>query len=438
MRASRRRLVVAALLAVALHGLVTLIATRMPRPVPRPGPPVQVAVVEPLSRDTTPQVVVPPPTPPAVPPPVPPKRVKPTEPPPKDDASRPTPSVGPAPQARRTASAADTSPSPESSVPPPAPGGGPRREVGPSLLDRAIAGTTGGPAVSRDTLESALDEPTRPTPLTDDEKARRLAQELATPAPDPRAASEGPRPVVVVTEDKSLSAQLERLGRALDGRKMGTKLEHGTQALVLVRQKDGTLRYETGGFVALILEDGTVRFVDRPDGAGTVGPFRGNGRDWRVNAVGDPTLAEVIPFAIETPTVPIASGVFDLNAPLVRSQGQDPFATEKSCFLDDTRELREELARDARARDTTQAFAVLDRRLEELLTSLSAEDAKREVLALWDDCALDEETGQRARARIERFIAERMPQGSLFGYSNDELAAINESRPQADPFVPYG
>lgn len=421
-----RRLVVAVLLAVGVHAVVMLVAPRAPRVVPVTARPRQIAVLEPLSdspaRPLTRREPVPPRSSPVVAPP----------------HAAPTPEPPKVPDPSRTAAEPGTAPA----VPDAEPPAGPARDVGPrrersSLLDRAIAGSAEGPAASRGALESALDDEAPPTP-SDAERTRRQANRWATPAPDPRAAPAGPRQVVVVTEDRSLQASVEALGAALDGRRLGTQLEHGRPALVLVRQRDGTLRYETGGFAALILEDGSVRFFDARDARVAPGPLLGNGREARVNATGDPTLSEVLPFAIEESSIPFASGVFDVNAPLLRAQGNDPFSAEKSCFLDDTRALREEMARDARGRAGNRDLHVLEERLEALLGTASVADLKREVVGLWDECARDEESGRRARTLIEKFVAERMPPGSSFGFTVDELAAINEGRPADELFQPYG
>lgn len=433
MRASRR-LVVAVLLAVGVHAVVMLVAPRAPRVVPVTTRPGQIAVLEPLSdspvRSPVRSPVTPRSSPVAAPPQVPPTRPE----PPKEPAPRPAPLPSPS-RAEADPVGAPPVPGVES---PAGPAGDldPRRERS-SPLDRAIAGSALGPAASRGALESALDDET-PPPLSDAERTRRQANRFATPAPDPRAAPAGPRQVVVVDEDRGLQADLDALGGALDGRRLGTQLEHGRQALVLVRQRDGTLRYETGGFAALILEDGSVRFLDARDARMAPGPFLGNGRNARVNASGDPTLSEVLPFAIEESSIPFASGVFDVNAPLLRAQGNDPFSAEKSCFLDDTRALREELARDARGRASHRGLHELEERLEALLGTASGADVKREIVARWDECARDEESGRRARALIERFVAERMPPGSPFGFTVDELAAINDGRPADDLFQPYG
>jgi hypothetical protein len=434
MKASRR-LALAALVAVGVHGCALLLATRAPRAVPRPARPVEVAVLWPIAAPIAGPMAGPaledgavaartPSRPPAPPGAAPPRRPALL---PHEEAPEPAPS-----EAARDAAAA------ESPALPPR-GAGPRRARA-SLLDRAIAGTDVGLGASREALEQALGPSAAETPMSEAERTRERANRFATPAPDRRA--EGPRTVVVIgadgSPDGSAETRAEALGARLDGRRLGTKLGHGSQTLVLVRQKDGTLRYETGGFVAFILDDGTVRFQDAADVRAAPGPFFGNGRDARVNAAGDATLAEVLPFAIETPAVPLLSVEFDVNAPLLRAQGNDPFSAEKSCFLDDTRALRDELAADARARRDTRSLQELEARLDALLRTKPVATVKREVVAWWDDCSPDEESGRRARALIERFVAARMPAGSPFGFDADELAAINAARPPGARFEPYG
>jgi hypothetical protein len=93
------------------------------------------------------------------------------------------------------------------------------------------------------------------------------------------------------------------------------------------------------------------------------------------------------------------------------------------------------------------------RRLADIVgdPTLSPRSKRRIVFELWDDAATSagapttEDTMARQRARaaadiadvVERFVAQRMPQGSELGYGPRELASRNASRHAAERFAPY-
>jgi hypothetical protein len=273
---------------------------------------------------------------------------------------------------------------------------------------------------SMETLLGALDEPSKPTtPLRTDNG----------------------RQIIIVDDDVAVA----ELAESLDGRKLAQG--SGDDSMVLRRQRDGTLRYDAKKLTAVIREDGSVRFFEKLDVAAAPGPFVGNGRTAHQNAVGDPTLAEVLrkwsinelplePTAV--PTLPLMSGTFDITAPLQRLGGNDPLAHEKRCFLDDTRSLRESIAQEHRTLVEARALHALDQQLAAVLDDkrLNLIAKKRAIFELWADCSL--ENGGVARHRIESFVRAHMPRGSALAFSDDELDDLNSSIDAGERFLPYG
>jgi hypothetical protein len=176
------------------------------------------------------------------------------------------------------------------------------------------------------------------------------------------------------------------------------RLHHGT---------DGNYRYEGPVFTALIGQDGSVTFVDRPP--------------------------------VELGPIPIPlSGSFDLNDAIEKQLGKELYPAEKRWFLEHTAELRRSLSDSAQARSLARGALHLRGQLE-----LIAEDGglpavrKRELIfELWDDCAPDD-VGEQAQRIVEQFIRDRMPSGSALAYDPAELAQLNRRRASPRPFDPY-
>src|SRR5690606_8167145 len=156
---------------------------------------------------------------------------------------------------------------------------------------------------------------------------------------------------------------------AFNGLAMTLKaVQRGPTDLILVRQDDDTLGYETGGFVAIVRPDCAVTFVDRSPVEEAPAPLCGAGRRppaTRGNSVIHDLFAA--PHRQPDGVFPLMSGSFDLNEPILRAAGIDPYNAEKSCFLDDTADLRDALAQEHRAQQRGRALVALAAELQAIV-----------------------------------------------------------------------
>jgi hypothetical protein len=170
--------------------------------------------------------------------------------------------------------------------------------------------------------------------------------------------------------------------------------------------------FDSGGFSAVIGEDGSIRFVDGSVGGGAM-----------------PLLAWLS---------------FDATDLVMRAAGEDPYLAEKLHIMDATREERMVVRRRhdrvvmRRALDDLPAY--LDAVWHQ--TAWSPAIRRRILFALWDETAeqgnqLLVAGGAEARATIERFIARTLPPGSRHAFSAGELAELNRIRTQRRAFTPY-
>jgi hypothetical protein len=176
----------------------------------------------------------------------------------------------------------------------------------------------------------------------------------------------------------------------------------------VTRNLDGTHSYDGHVFRATIRPDGHVEFEDK---AGGVSASLG------------------LPFALS----------FDLTDTVEKHiLGKEIYAAEKRWFLEQTRELRERLARQEQRRVLRRGLERIRGRLVAIIEdqSRSPHERKRAVFALWNDCS-DDEVGERAKLAIEALIRERMPRDGALGYGDDELAAFDLQRAGRRPFAPY-
>jgi len=204
--------------------------------------------------------------------------------------------------------------------------------------------------------------------------------------------------------------QGERLGEALGQglREYALTKRHLSKRTPprLRNRGDGSYRYESLQFDALIHPDGRVEFSDQ---------------------------SVQFPYAL----VPLM--VFDLTDAIMRANGEDPYQHERAWFMRETRELRGQLADRADAADARRGMRELRQRLTRIWEdeALSAQVRRRRIFDLWDDCA-DDELGARARTAVIRFIRERLPSGSPDAYPETEIRALNATRLSPVLFVPYG
>ena len=136
------------------------------------------------------------------------------------------------------------------------------------------------------------------------------------------------------------------------------------------------------------------------------------------------------------------SGGFDITDMLMRGHKQDPYRYEKEKFMDNTSKLRAELTARARKERLESSLAVLPARLEQVWSDLNHSTRERRgiLYAMWREAAgSDDEVGaagKKARATIEAFIRERLPEGSEDAFTEDELRRCN-ARGGAIKFEPY-
>jgi hypothetical protein len=179
---------------------------------------------------------------------------------------------------------------------------------------------------------------------------------------------------------------------------------------VLHREADGGFRFQGHVFSAKIEPDGHVRFADAA-AASIDGPAT---------------------------TSPGVSGSFDLNDAVQHAMGDELYTAEKRWFLDQTAELRGQLADAARARERAVGRRYLERELERILAAreLDPTQKRARVFALWQDCGDDADSAD-ARRIVEAFVRLRMPEGSALGFVPAELEHWNAARHGMRPFDPY-
>jgi len=202
-------------------------------------------------------------------------------------------------------------------------------------------------------------------------------------------------------------------------------------------------------FTASVNPDGSVRFGNRWGRDQHGERLRGSGRALR--QIGPSGVGAVGGLAMTGPT-----------EWLLALQGQERDAAAKTAFLNQTRDLRIQLA----VNYTLQLLAVRLGELNQELLGLMSDSSR--VLALrrallfqrWDEC--DERVGQglpsdtelpteavsmidqarleaaaRARRSIEAFIRRQLPRGTPRGYTATELAEFNRRRVSVEVFDPY-
>jgi hypothetical protein len=170
----------------------------------------------------------------------------------------------------------------------------------------------------------------------------------------------------------------------------------------LTREADGGYSFKGRVFQARIESDGHVAFVDKP-----------------------PVGVNAMPFG----------GTFDLTD--ATSKGE-LYPAERRWFLEQTEQLRDQLAQTARVQELARLRRSLEHELDGVLDSASLDAARKRaaVFAIWQDCGEDSDA-ERTRKIVEAFVRRRMPQGSDMGFSADELAKLNASRSGLRSFAPY-
>jgi hypothetical protein len=125
------------------------------------------------------------------------------------------------------------------------------------------------------------------------------------------------------------------------------------------------------------------------------------------------------------------SGTFDIADIVMKQKHEDPYRHEKKKFLNATAELREKMAKQARAEEMQSSLSGLPTHLLAVWGDRrrSAHERRELLFKIWSEAAVTEDDrsagGAEARKMIEAFIRDRLPQGSPDGYTDDELEAYN-------------
>jgi hypothetical protein len=211
------------------------------------------------------------------------------------------------------------------------------------------------------------------------------------------------------TSEQSGQAAQSALTRDLNGVARHVPHLKPREHPVLKRRSDGSYSYENGVFQATVRPDGKVEFRD--------------------TSIRSELHVSWVPFTV----------VADLNDVVERDLlGRELYSAEKQWLLDETRELREKLAGDARRRELLDANRALERTLRGILDdqALSIAQKHEAVFLLWQDCGEDAQAQAHRRA-VDSFVQRYMPKDSTLGFRAEELVRFNTSRPRLQRFEPY-
>lgn len=129
---------------------------------------------------------------------------------------------------------------------------------------------------------------------------------------------------------------------------------------------------------------------------------------------------------------------FDVTDALMRSHGQDPYASYKMKVLDETREERVEMGKQYRTQQLARSREIMNKNIARLVGSTTdVEELKQGLFELWDDCAetgSDElvVAGRAAREQVIAYIRGKIPNA----YSAADLTRLNKLRRSQLPFAP--
>jgi hypothetical protein len=135
------------------------------------------------------------------------------------------------------------------------------------------------------------------------------------------------------------------------------------------------------------------------------------------------------------------SGSWDLNDLIAKGRHEDPYRAEKAAFMKATEAKRDELARRARQAQLRGSLARLPSHLEAVWADrrAPARERRRVLFELWREAFTGDgdegAAGAEARAIIEAFIRNRLPEGSDDAYTDDELQTY--ARVSRQRFQPY-
>jgi hypothetical protein len=141
----------------------------------------------------------------------------------------------------------------------------------------------------------------------------------------------------------------------------------------------------------------------------------------------------------------LLSGRFDVTDYLMRRSKNDPYASRKLKFLDETRDERVELGKQWRQQQLRQTAQIMRKNLERAWASSADYAAKKRALfELWDEIVEPESTDEllaeasrAARKAVIGFIRARLPHDSEHAFTATELVAFNAAKQSRGRFAPY-
>jgi hypothetical protein len=175
-----------------------------------------------------------------------------------------------------------------------------------------------------------------------------------------------------------------------------------------VIQDDGTMTTDQGTYTARIAPDGGVTLKDAPN----VQP------DWRV-----------------------LGAHFDITDAIMRSRGEDPYASAKLSWLDRSRDVRVVQGTAYRHAQLAQADSLMRANVDAMWRQLPDNASRKQALfEMWDECAETGdpslvEAGKAARATLLAIATERLGPNA---FSPAELSAFNARRTSTQRFDPNG
>ncbi len=186
----------------------------------------------------------------------------------------------------------------------------------------------------------------------------------------------------------------------------GTSLPSGPR---LLPRSDGGYEIKEGQFSARIAPDGELTFIDKS------AMEKWGGLSYQI----------------------------DVTDQVMRALGDDPYGYQKNKIRLQTRALRAKMAKAACSARFKDSLAGLRGQLGQIWadTSKSHESRRTLLFQLWDECVEQGDPellqyARMARETIYAFVQRELPQGSEFGFREEELKRLNQGRHSKSYFEP--
>ena len=213
----------------------------------------------------------------------------------------------------------------------------------------------------------------------------------------------------------------------------------------------GSRRYTSRTFTIDVANDGTAHVKDGRNLRFHLPSIKDLGdhiQGWYEGPKGpsDPGAHEVDfsrPLLAPVGSIGVTIATFDVTDWLMRSAGQDPYASKKLHVLDATRDERVQIGAKHRHDQLARATELMQGNLDQLwATERDPSERKRSLFALWDECAETGaadmiEAGIAARALVVGVIRSKLPAESPDAFTPDELAMLNTQKQSGVRFAPY-